>query len=109
MLRYPTDDELAALIERILVTVREAISEAPTAVLVSGLSDEVWIKLKADEDDRDGSWPERITPDRRSEFIKELATLSAWLRTLRDLVEAYSALERLAANESIFEPSTSLM
>jgi hypothetical protein len=58
---------------------------------------------------RDGSWPERITPDRRSEFVKELAILAAWLRTLRDLVEAYSKLERLAANESISEPGSSLM
>jgi hypothetical protein len=58
---------------------------------------------------RDGSWPERITPDRRGEFVKELAILAAWLRTVRDLVEAYSALERLAANESISEPGSSLM
>jgi hypothetical protein len=58
---------------------------------------------------RDGSWPERITPDRRSEFVKELAILVAWLRTVRDLVETYGALERLAANESISEFGTSLM
>jgi hypothetical protein len=58
---------------------------------------------------RDGNWPERITSDRRGEFIKELAVLAAWLRTVRDLVEAYSQLERLAANESISEPSPSLM
>jgi hypothetical protein len=58
---------------------------------------------------RDDSWPERITPDRRSEFIKELAILAAWLRTVRDLVETYGVLERLAANESISESGTSLM
>jgi hypothetical protein len=58
---------------------------------------------------RDDSWPERIAPDRRSEFIKELAILSAWLRTVRDLVEAYSTLERLATNELISESGTSLM
>ena len=58
---------------------------------------------------RDGSWPARITPDRRSEFGKELAILAAWLRTVRDLVETYGALERLAANESISATGTSLM
>jgi hypothetical protein len=57
---------------------------------------------------RDDSWPEQITPDRRSEFVRELAILSAWLRTVRDLVEAYSKLERLT-DESISATGTSLM
>jgi len=52
---------------------------------------------------RDGSWPERITPDRRSEFVKELAILSAYLRAVRDLVETYSML--VGAPDDMAEPS----
>ena len=55
---------------------------------------------------RDGSWPERITPDNQLQYAKGLRTILAYLRALRDLVETHSALaERLAD----FEPRTSLM
>jgi hypothetical protein len=53
-LKYPTDEELAALIEKIIAAVREAIADFKGAApaLVQSLSDGEWKKLKDDEDRR---------------------------------------------------------
>jgi hypothetical protein len=36
---------------------------------------------------RDGSWPERITPDDQLQYVKELRIILAYLRAVRDRVE----------------------
>ena len=56
---------------------------------------------------RNGSWPERVTPAKRLQYVKELRTILTWLQCVRDLVEAYSALER-PADESTSESGTPL-
>jgi len=54
MTKYPTDEELAAAVEKITAAVREVIADFKAAApsLVQSLSDDEWTKLKADEDRR---------------------------------------------------------
>jgi hypothetical protein len=51
---YPTDEELAMAVEKIMTVVREVIADfkAAAPTLVKTLSDDEWAKLKADEDRR---------------------------------------------------------
>jgi hypothetical protein len=56
--------------------------------------------------EQDGSWPERITPAKQLQHVKNLRTILTYLRTLRDLVEAYSALAERPADESTSESGT---
>ena len=52
--RYPTDKELAAAVEKIVVVVRESIADFKGAApaLVQSLSEGAWAKLKRDENRR---------------------------------------------------------
>ena len=78
----PTDQELAAAVEKITAVVRECIAEfkAAAPALVQSLSDEEWTKLSGDEDCR------------RAELIAEhvdlhevAARLPALVKIARDL------------------------
>jgi hypothetical protein len=52
--KYPTDQELAAAVEKVTVAVRESIPKLKAAipVLLPEFSDEEWAKIKQDEDCR---------------------------------------------------------
>jgi hypothetical protein len=52
--RYPTDEELAAAVEKITAAVHESIPRYKAALpdLVRMLSDDEWMKLKRDENRR---------------------------------------------------------
>jgi hypothetical protein len=53
-LKYPTDEELEAAVERIVAAVNESVPRYKAALpdLVRMLSDDEWTKLKRDENRR---------------------------------------------------------
>jgi hypothetical protein len=76
MTKYPTDEELAAAVERITVVMRECIAEfkAAAPALVQGFSDDEWAKLKHDEDRRQVP-QQALNADANQRFLESILDL----------------------------------
>jgi hypothetical protein len=105
VLRYPTDEELAIAIEKIMTVVRESIADfkAAAPALVQSLSDDEWTKLKRDEDRRRramGEIPKQTLAQIRLLSDADLTRLlwfisdHSWQRASRELLPAFIKASR---------------